>query len=260
VLVGKRFDAALATTNYDTLLHPSGATVTWQERDRLLAVLRGDHQPNRYPSTVAHLHGYWAEPDTVIFSDTDYERRAADNYAATLNDVIGLGHTLVFVGCGDGLNDPNWGRLLRRIQRFEARHSHFRLCRAGDIGHAPPVVRNVVYGDDYDDDDDYDDYDDLIPFLATLAKRGPLRQVPPRAPRLLAECGERVAVVAMTPNADTLATAGADRYRFLPGALRATGQRVLLCARSNSRPQSRSAIALPGNDRARRTPSLAFSR
>ena len=115
----------------------------------------------------------------------------------------------MFVGCGDGLNDPNWGRLLRRIQRFEARHSHFRLCRAGDIGHAPPVVRNVVYGDDYDDD-----YDDLIPFLATLAKRGPLRQAPPREPRLLAECGERVAVVAMTPNADTLATAGADRYRF----------------------------------------------
>jgi hypothetical protein len=99
----------------------------------------------------------------------------------------------VFVGCGNGLNDPNWGRLLRRIQRFEARHSHFRLCRAGDIGHAPPVVRNVVYGDDYDD---------LIPFLATLAKRGPLRQAPPREPRL------------MIPNADTLATAGADRYRF----------------------------------------------
>ena len=91
MLVGKRFDAALATTNYDTLLHPSGATVTWQERDRLLAVLRGDHRPNRYPSTVAHLHGYWAEPDTVIFGDSDYERRAADSYAATLNDVIGLG-------------------------------------------------------------------------------------------------------------------------------------------------------------------------
>lgn len=91
MLVGKRFDAALATTNYDTLLHPSGATVTWQERDRLLAVLRGDHRPNRYPSTVAHLHGYWAEPDTVIFGDSDYERRAADSYAATLDDVIAFG-------------------------------------------------------------------------------------------------------------------------------------------------------------------------
>jgi WD40 repeat protein len=203
VRVGRRFDAALATTNYDSLLHPGGSTMTWREPDRLLALFRGDLRSPGYPSAVAHLHGYWEQPDSVIFGDADYERHAADKYVPTLNEVISLGHTLVFIGCGDGLHDPNWARLLRRMQEFKARHSHFRLCRARDVGHVPPVVRNVVYGDDYED---------LMPFLDALAKRGPLRQPPRRAPRLLAECGDQVALVAITPNADTLATAGADRF------------------------------------------------
>jgi SIR2-like protein/WD40 domain-containing protein len=201
--VGKRFDAALATTNYDTLLHPGGATVTWRQPDRLLAVLRGDRPEPGYPSTVAHLHGYWDEPESVVFGGTDYKRHAAGRHVATLNAVIGLGHTLVFIGCGDGLTDPNWARLLLRMQKFKARHSHFRLCRERDSGEVPAVVANVVYGDDHDD---------LIPFLDALAQRGPVRSEPVREPRLLAECGENVAVVAITPDAGTLATANADRF------------------------------------------------
>jgi hypothetical protein len=204
VEVGRRFNAALATTNYDTLLS-DGATVTWQDSSELLRVLRGDDgNSSKYPRTVAHLHGCWRSSGSVIFGKGDYDLHRLDEHAEILNEVVGLGCTLVFVGCGDGLADPHWTELFWQVQNFNARHLHFRLCREADTGQGVKVMHNVVYGDEYPE---------LLPFLEALAKQGPV--VDFKLPELLAERREKIEVVAMSSTGSTVATASGGFLTFL---------------------------------------------
>lgn len=75
--------------------------------------------------------------------------------------------TLLFVGCGDGLADPNFGAFLRWSREIfrTTEPRHFRLCRTGELvqvqAQHPPEERifAVPYGPEHDD---------LGPFLRSL--------------------------------------------------------------------------------------------
>ncbi len=77
--------------------------------------------------------------------------------------------TIVFVGCGDGLTDPNFGALLEwsRGALAECRHWHFMLVRSKDAGYwnahlkGLPVLP-IIYGTDFMD---------LTPYLRGLSDR-----------------------------------------------------------------------------------------
>ena len=136
----------IATTNYDGLLEEvtGRPAVTWQDGAKVERVIRGDDQG------VLHLHGFWDRPETVILGIRDYEKILGDTHAQTMQKAIRATRTLLFVGCGEGLRDPNFGAFLRWTQQVfpESEYRHFRLARDSEVAALqalhPPAERIFV--------------------------------------------------------------------------------------------------------------------
>jgi SIR2-like domain len=114
----------LATTNYDSLLDDATGLppATWQDTAAIEDLLRG-----KPPRAIFHLHGHWQRPDSVILDPAAYERAAP--VVQDLLKTLRLTHTLLFVGCGAGLADPNWSSFLRWSREIlpDSPYCHFRL-------------------------------------------------------------------------------------------------------------------------------------
>jgi GTP-binding protein EngB required for normal cell division len=150
-------NAPILTTNYDDLLERRlhRHAITWMDKADQIAFARVESC-----ETVLHLHGFWRQPDTVILDGGDYERILGAQLAQAGLRTLGEAWSLVFVGCGDGLADPNFEQFLdwMAVVLKGVRHRHFRLERKTDAdrrqqwhndrGHH---VRVVTYGDAYDD-------------------------------------------------------------------------------------------------------------
>jgi hypothetical protein len=121
----------LATTNYDGLIEEVTdlSEVTWRDGARVERILRGDE------AGVLHLHGYWQQPESVILGIRDYEKVLGNAHAQTMQHAMRSFNTLLFVGCGEGLHDPNFGALLQWSAKVFAgsEYRHFRLARDGDV-------------------------------------------------------------------------------------------------------------------------------
>ncbi|HEY8125074.1 MAG TPA: SIR2 family protein [Methylocystis sp.] len=99
----------LATTNYDGLLCTKKGVQpkTWRNPDSVAEILTGKSQ------NVWHIHGYWDDPESVIFSTADYDRVGRSDRAQFLQQQAAFADTLIFIGCSaSGLADQNVGRLL----------------------------------------------------------------------------------------------------------------------------------------------------
>lgn len=158
--------ALIATTNYDGLLEEALdlPAVPWTHPADVEHVLKA-----RMPG-VLHLHGWWKEPQSVVLGLGSYEAVRGNEHAQMVQKLIALGRTIVFVGYGSGLDDPNFGALLRWMNDLpQSGFVHFRLCRdeeeerlraehAGD-----PRIAVVPYGADYRD---------LGTFLTKVAEAG----------------------------------------------------------------------------------------
>jgi len=155
----------LATTNYDGLLTTvtNRSPVTWRNGSQVERVLRGDDEG------IIHLHGFYKEPETVILGIRSYEQILSHEHAQTMQRALASMRTLLFIGCGDGLSDPNFGKLRDWIGKTFAgsEYRHFRLCLTGEReavqAQHPSEQRTLAlsYGDRHDD---------LAPFLRRLAE------------------------------------------------------------------------------------------
>ena len=158
---------ALATTNYDGLIEEvtNLPAVTWMDGAKVERVVRGD-EPG-----VVHLHGYWDRPESVILGIRSYEQVLGDAHAQTMQQAIRSLKTLLFVGCREGLLDPNFGALLKWSAKVFAgsEYRHFLLTRESEVTalqNQRLVGERIVvlsYGNDFGD---------LAPFLRGL-RTGP---------------------------------------------------------------------------------------
>jgi tetratricopeptide (TPR) repeat protein len=170
----------IATTNYDGLIEEvtGWLVVTWQDGAKVERVLRGDDQG------VLHLHGFWDQPETVILGIRDYAKILGDIHAQTMQRTIRATRTLLFVGCGEGLRDPNFGAFLKWSEPVFAasEYRHFRLARESEVAelqklHASAQRLFVLsYGSNHAD---------LAPFLRSLAPRETPPVPVPASPRSL---------------------------------------------------------------------------
>jgi SIR2-like domain len=97
----------VATTNYDGLVEEvtGWPVVTWRDGVRVQRVLRGDER------AVVHLHGYWGDPVSVVLGVRSYEAVLGDAAAQGLQRAVAGMRSLLFVGFGAGLADPNFAAL-----------------------------------------------------------------------------------------------------------------------------------------------------
>jgi hypothetical protein len=159
------WNVRIATTNYDNLLENASGlrAVTWRERHLALQVLRGD-----LPG-ILHLHGHFLSPDSVVFSSRSYDDVCTDESARNLlRSTFALG-TVVFVGCGHGIEDPNFAGLLQwsRNALSQCQHSHYQLVRRAEQravaeSHEGLPIIPIAYGDHYSE---------LAPFLASIGEQ-----------------------------------------------------------------------------------------
>jgi hypothetical protein len=106
----------IATTNYDLLLEehvlPGGRSITWERPQDLRSLLRGG-------SGIAHLHGRYDRPQSVILSDSDYQRLIDDAAAIRVSQSLFEAGTLLFIGTSaDGATDPHLSKLLENFAKL----------------------------------------------------------------------------------------------------------------------------------------------
>jgi SIR2-like domain len=186
----KDLDVPIATTNYDSLIEEATGLepVTWRDDARVVRVLRRDE------TGILHLHGHWEDSESVVLGIHSYDDVLGDARAQFLQQAITAFNSLLFVGCGEGLKDPNFSALRRWLVQFAGwEYRHFRLAlqseaRAVAAEHEPAEhIVVVVYGRRHED---------LAPFLRKLRPARPPTPEPEqgllgrlRRPRLIVATG-----------------------------------------------------------------------
>ena len=155
------------TTNYDHLLEQATSlpAISWKEPALVDKWLRG-----RTPG-VLHLHGKYDQPDSVVLGIKSYEMVKNDEHAQSVLKSLRVGKSLLFVGCADGLADPNFGNFLtwtRPVFAGSTFHQYclVRECEREKLQAQHPLTERMVflsYGKEFKD---------LAPFLRTLAPKG----------------------------------------------------------------------------------------
>jgi hypothetical protein len=162
----------IATTNYDSLVEKVTGLkpVTWREDAKVDRLLQGDEP------AVLHLHGHWDDPQSVVLGIHAYEDVLGDTHAQFVQRAVAAYNSLLFVGCGEGLTDPNFAALRRWLAEvFSAgEYRHFRLsleseARALATEHADEQIVVVAYGERHRD---------LAAFVRSLGEAVPRERRP----------------------------------------------------------------------------------
>jgi len=144
----------IATTNYDGLIESvtNRKAVSWTDKAGAARFFR------EWTPSVLHLHGYFRVPESVILGARSYGDVCKDDLMqSALRGTFILG-TVVFVGCGAGLDDPNFSSLLdwARHTLKECHHRHFILVCTSELTHwrlrleGLPIVP-IPYGTEHSD-------------------------------------------------------------------------------------------------------------
>jgi hypothetical protein len=148
--------ARLMTTNYDELLehHCNLQRVRRPIPEDVRKYEQGTMEG------VFHIHGSFQDPNEVVLDPVGYYQVKASEDVQNLLKTY-LGHNIIlFVGCGSGLEDPNFNALLKWVSSREeniANH-HYLLVRDGDDLRYNPLI-TLRYGRRHED---------LVPYLNAL--------------------------------------------------------------------------------------------
>jgi hypothetical protein len=140
--------ATLLTTNYDDILEKYYylQRVGRSNKDDVSRFRRGDL------NGVFHIHGSYHDSHEVVLDTRDYyEVKHSDNVQDLLRSYL-QDKTILFIGCGSTLMDPNFEELLRwASERHEnIPNRHCLLIRDDDSLTCKPLIR-VKYGPRHED-------------------------------------------------------------------------------------------------------------
>ncbi len=149
-------DPNILTTNYDDILEKYCGLrhIGRSKIEDIIKFRRGDLDG------VFHVHGSYHDPQELVLDTTGYYQiRESDEVQNMLKAFLD-DKTILFVGCGSGLEDPNFDGLLKWAAKRQKNipNTHFLLVRDGDSLVCKPLLR-VKYGPNYHD---------LAPYLNKL--------------------------------------------------------------------------------------------
>jgi hypothetical protein len=154
--------ATLLTTNYDDLLERFCGLqrIGRSNKDDVQRFKRGD------VDGVFHVHGSYHNPDEVVLDTKSYYQvQNSDEVQNVLKTYLEY-KTILFIGCGSGLEDPNFDTLLKWAAGRQGTipNRHCLLIRNDDTQKIQPLIR-LKYGNDYQH---------LAPYLTQLLEDQPL--------------------------------------------------------------------------------------
>lgn len=100
-------NAPIFTTNYDNLIEDASGRgfTTWKNLSEIQEEMRN---PGNF---VVHLHGHWRDPSSVVFGYKSYAEIIGDaGSQSILRSMLSI-KSVIFIGYGLGLGDPNFGSL-----------------------------------------------------------------------------------------------------------------------------------------------------
>lgn len=142
----------ILTTNYDTLIEQAleRQSATWTDSSALQKVVSANS------GYIGHLHGLWNEPRSIILAEADYSRLSRDEPAQAIEKALSTLKSIVYIGFGSGLEDPNFSRLFdwHRDTFKNSSVRHYRLARNADIDdlrsvHVNDSIDVIPYGGEY---------------------------------------------------------------------------------------------------------------
>ncbi|KFY35253.1 hypothetical protein V494_06081 [Pseudogymnoascus sp. VKM F-4513 (FW-928)] len=140
--------ATLLTTNYDDVLekHCGLQRIGRSNQDDVSRFQRGDLKG------VFHLHGSYLDAHEVVLDTTDYYEVKHSGVVQHMLKAFLHCKTILFVGCGSGLEDPNFDALLRWASKRHKNlpRQHYLLIRDDDSVNYQPLLR-VKCGPRYED-------------------------------------------------------------------------------------------------------------
>jgi hypothetical protein len=140
--------ATLLTTNYDDVLEKYCGVqrVGRSNQDDISRFRRGDL------NGIFHIHGSYHDAHEVVLDTTDYYDVKNSDMVQDMLRTFLQDKTILFVGCGSGLEDPNFDALLRWASQLHKNlpHRHCLLIRDDDSVKYQPLLR-VKYGTRYED-------------------------------------------------------------------------------------------------------------
>jgi hypothetical protein len=155
----------LATLNYDGLIERASnrKSVTWLREAKVQEVLRRE-----ITDAVLHIHGWFDEPESVVLGLSSYAKVAGHAHTKAVLQLFTIDRTLLFVGCGGTVKDPNFSRLVEwsKDALKDVPPRHVLLCREEELEAmranlaSAPWLQPLDYGRDYKE---------LAPFLRSLA-------------------------------------------------------------------------------------------
>jgi hypothetical protein len=143
----------ILTTNYDDILEQAGGRVSsdWTNANVMQQILA-----NRSKS-IGHLHGVWTDPDSVILTTADYAKLRSSESAQAIQAAFGATKSIIYIGVGAGLSDPNFSRFLKWQRETFPNPGirNFRLCTIDELPelralHRADNIDLVAYGDSHD--------------------------------------------------------------------------------------------------------------
>lgn len=156
--------APLVTTNYDSILEDvtGRRTLTWRQDNQVTRLATS----NQWLLSILHLHGHWEDSESIILGIRSYDAVIGHEHTQSTLRALLMSHSAVFVGYGDGLEDPNFGALRAWAARVleGTEHRHYRLCLSSEAeklgrAHFGERIIPLSYGNQHDD---------LEPFLRSL--------------------------------------------------------------------------------------------
>jgi len=158
----------IATTNYDDLLEQTTGyiPITCKDPiDKTMDILKGNAKG------ILHLHGYWAEPESVVLGRRSYERVKTDEKAQLVLKIMSTMTTMVFIGSGSGLEDPNIGVFLKWAAADDVfKDSKPRIYVLARVEESKEIYERYPPGDYHIDVVNYGEkYDELGSFLKSLS-------------------------------------------------------------------------------------------
>ena len=141
--------APILTTNYDNLIEQALGvpSATWLQPSDMRRVIRMESP------AIGHLHGIWSDIKSVVFSHGSYQTITESEEAQAVQAGAFNLKTFLFVGVGDGLEDPNFSPMVSRFSKYfqSSPNTHFRLCLDSEVDPATALksVVDIGYGETY---------------------------------------------------------------------------------------------------------------
>lgn len=150
----KALQIPILTTNYDDLLEKATGLdrETWLNSANFQQIAIGRAEG------VGHIHGIWSNKDSIVLSRRQYSKMMEDRSLEAIRQSLFGQKSILFIGFGEGLNDPNFEQLKTWVDitspKTEIRH--YRLCRLSEVGALRDKLRGtpiipIPYGKEYDD-------------------------------------------------------------------------------------------------------------